>query len=119
MGYCSNVWLSAYTYGAITDRVAAVNGNHLQVLNTAALQTWRVLLLGRRGPRWGTPVTRPSLAEGQPISAHVLDAKGNLLTEITVYRTEVSDTGSAVAMVPEPKTGWAAIEVAGSPALAF
>ncbi len=119
MGYCSNVWLSAYTYGAITDRVAAVNGNQSQVVNPAALQTWRILLLGSGGPRWGTPITRPSLAEGQPISARILDAKGNLLTQIEVYRTEVSDTGSAVAMVPEPKPGWAAIQVPGSAALAF
>jgi hypothetical protein len=119
MGYCSNVWLSEYTYGGITDRVALVNGNTTQALNTTPLKTWRVLLLGSKGPRWGMPITRPSLPEGKAVTANILDAKGALLTQVDVYRTEVSDSGSAVAMVPEPKAGWSAIQVPGAAALAF
>jgi hypothetical protein len=119
MGYCSNVWLSEYTYGGITDRVALVNGNTVQALNTTPLRTWRVLLLGSKGPRWGIPITRPSLPEGNAVSANILDGKGALLTQTDVYRTEVSDTGSAVVMVPEPKAGWSAVQVPGFAALAF
>jgi hypothetical protein len=77
------------------------------------------LLLGSKGPRWGLPITRPSLPEGSAATANVLDAKGALLTQVDVYRTEVSDSGSAVAMVPEPKAGWSAVQVPGFAALAF
>jgi hypothetical protein len=119
MGYCSNVWLSEYTYGGITDRVALVNGNTTQSLNTTPRQTWRVLLLGSKGPRWGLPITRPSLPEGTAVAANILDAKGAFLTQVDVYRTEVSDSGGAVAMVPEPKAGWSAIQVPGFAALSF
>ena len=119
MGYCSNVWLSEYTYGGITDRVALVNGNTTQALNTTPRTTWRVLLLGSKGPRWGIPITRPSLPEGTALSANILDGKGALLTQVDVYRTEVSDNGGALVMVPEPKPGWSALQMPGSAALAF
>jgi hypothetical protein len=119
MGYCNNVWLSEYTYGGITDRVALVNGNTTQSLTPGLAQTWRVLLLSSSGPRWGSPITRPSLPEGKPVTARILDSKGALLSEVDVYRTEVSDSSSAVAMVPDPKPGWSAVQVPGYPAIAF
>jgi len=122
MGYCNNVWLSEYTYGGITDRVASLNGNNgspAKVLNAAALQPWRVLLLGSQGPHWGAPITRPSLAEGTPVRAQILNSKGDLLTEIEVYRTEVSDSSSAVVLVPEPKADWSAVQMPGFAALSF
>jgi reprolysin-like metallo-peptidase family M12B len=113
MGYCSNVWLSEYTYGAITERLALVNGNQSQVLSAAALQTFRVLLVGSKGARWGVPITTPSRPEGTPETARAVDAAGSLLEEITVYRTEISDFGSASLMVPDPKPGFAGLEVNG------
>lgn len=120
MGYCSNVWLSEYTYGGLTDRVALVNGNKLNVLDAAALQTFRVLLVGgTKGARWGVPITTPSLPEGTPVTARVFDDAGNWLQEITVYRTEISDSGRASIMVPEPEPGWSSIDVAGSGAVPF
>ena len=120
MGYCSNVWLSEYTYGGLTDRVALVNGNKSQVLSTAALQTWRVLLVGgSKGARWGVPITKPSAAEGTAVTARALDSAGNLLEAITVYRTEISDSGAASIMVPEPKPGWSSVELPGSSRVAF
>jgi len=122
MGYCSNVWLSEYTYGGITDRVASVNGNNgsqAQVLSAAALQPWRVLLVSRQGMRWGAPITSPSVAEGSAVSARILDAAGAVLAEVDVYRTEISDQGGAVYLVPEPKAGWNAVQIPGSSAIAF
>ncbi len=120
MGYCSNVWLSEYTYGGITDRVALVNGNKDQVFSAATLQPWRVLLVGgSKGARWGVPITQPSSPEGTAVTARALDAAGNLLAEITVYRTEMSGSGAASILVPEPKQGWSSVEVPGSAAIAF
>ncbi|MET0790186.1 MAG: zinc-dependent metalloprotease family protein [Polyangiaceae bacterium] len=120
MGYCDNVWLSAYTYNGLADRVAAVNGVKSVYVDPAALQTWRVLLIGgSKGARWGVPITQPSLPEGAPVTARVVDAAGNLVEEITVYRTEITDTGAASVMVPEPKNGWNGIDVGGSGVIVF
>jgi hypothetical protein len=119
MGYCNNVWLSEYTYGGITDRVALVNGNTTQSLTPGAAHTWRVLLLSTSGLSWGVPITRPSSAEGMAVTARILDAKGALVTEVDVYRTDISDSDSAIAMVPDPKPGWSAVQVPGYPAIAF
>jgi len=120
MGYCNNVWLSEYTYGGLTDRVALVNGNKAESLDPAALQTFRVLLVGgKNGARWGVPITKPSLPEGTPVTARVVDDAGNFLQEITVYRTEISDSGVASIMIPEPQPGFAGIEVAGSGVVPF
>jgi len=122
MGYCNNVWLSEYTYGGLADRIATVNGStgsNSEVLSPAAVHTWRVLLVGSKGPRWGIPITRPSPAEGTPVTARILDGKGALLSEVEVYRTEISDSGSATLMVPEPKSDWISVQVPGFPAIAF
>jgi hypothetical protein len=120
MGYCSNVWLSEYTYGGLTDRVALVNGNKAELFDAAALQTFRVLLVGgARGARWGVPITKPSLPEGTAVTARAVDEMGNLLQEITVYRTEISDSGAASIMIPEPQPAWSGIDVMGSGVVPF
>jgi len=123
MGYCSNVWLSEYTYGGLTDRVALVNGNKSQVLSAGALQTWRVLLVGgstgKNSARWGVPIATPSLPEGTAVTARVVDGAGNFLQEITVYRTEISDSGAASVMVPEPKPGWSGVQLPEAGVVAF
>jgi hypothetical protein len=89
------------------------------VFSAAALQLFRVLLVGSKGARWGVPITTPSLPEGTAITVRVVDVAGNLLEEITAYRTEMSDSGAASIMVPEPKPGWHGVEVAGSGMVAF
>jgi hypothetical protein len=120
MGYCNNVWLSEYTYGALTDRVALVNGNKAERVAAAALQTFRVLLVGgTKGARWGIPITKPSLPEGTPITARIVDDAGNLLEEVTAYRTEISDSGASSIMLPEPQPGWVGVDVAGSGVVPF
>ncbi len=116
----NHAWLSEYTYGGLTDRVANVNGNKSVVIDAAALNTWRVLLVGgSKGARWGIPITTPSLPEGTAVPARVVDSAGKLVESITVYRTEISDTGAASIMVPEPKIGWRGVEVGNSGAIAF
>ncbi|MEP7050863.1 MAG: hypothetical protein ABJB12_10935 [Pseudomonadota bacterium] len=119
MGYCSNVWLSEYTYGGITERVALVNGAQTQALEPHTLRPWRVLILATKGERWGAPISEPSAAEGSAEPATILDADGNEIEQVTVYRTEMSDGFGSVVMVPEPDSGWAAVRVAGAAAIAF
>jgi len=115
MGYCNNKWISDYTYQALVNRVAAVNGAQDQVFGAQALGTWRVLLLDPRGPRWGLPIRKPSLPAGDPIVVRILDETGNAITEVEAYRTEISDDVSSMLMIPEPQPGWAFVAVPGQP----
>jgi len=119
MGYCSNKWMSDYTYSGITTRVAAVNGVAMVYTPDYALAPWRVLLVDERGPRWGIPITERAPAEGDPEAATIYDGTGAELTNVTVYRTAIGDLAASMYMVPEPQPGWYAVAVAGAPPLPF
>jgi hypothetical protein len=118
MGYCNNVWVSDYTYDGLLGRVVAVNEAKLRV-NPDALGRFRVLLVDRAGARWGRPITELTPPAGVPELAEILGANGELLDEVTVYRTEVSDIDAASIMVPEPEPGWHAVKVSGVSAHPF
>lgn len=118
MGYCSNKWISDYTYRALTDRVASVNASSLQIGNLPRA-AWRVVLLDSLGPRWGIPHPRPVEAYGTPLQAEILGFDGSVLATTTVYRTEVADGGGAMLLAPEPEAGWAALQIVGWPSLDF
>jgi hypothetical protein len=119
MGYCSNKWMSDYTYSGITTRVAAVNGVAMVYTPDYALAQWRVLLVDERGQRWGIPITDKIPAEGDPEQATVLDRTGAGLTSVTVYRTDIADQPGSMYMVPEPQPGWYAVAITGAPPLPF
>jgi len=119
MGYCNRQWMTDYTYDAIVNRVASVNGANKVSVNPDVLGRWRTLLLDERGPRWGIPVDELSPPSGTAEVAEILDAKGNVIERVAVYRTEVSDIGAASVMVPEPKPGWHAVRLSGSTAQVF
>ncbi len=120
MGYCDSVWISDYTYKALIKRVAALNGaGSDELFETAEVQPWRVLLLDDRGVRWGIPISEPSVPSGAPEPAEVLDAAGQVIAVVEVYRTRVSDIDAYSIQVPEPLPGWHSIRIAGSPALAY
>ncbi len=119
MGYCSNKWISDYTYDALVNRVAYVNGAAYVYTAPERLSTWRVLLLDDKGPRWGLPIDELSPPSGEPELAEALDEQGNFVTEVEVYRTAISDIDAAMIQVPAPEPEWHAIRVPGWPALAF
>ena len=119
MGYCSNKWMSDYTYSGITTRVAAVNGVAMIYTPDYALARWRIMLVHERGPRWGIPIPDEAPAEGDAESATIYDATGTELTQVTVYRTDIADMPAAMYMVPEPQVGWYAVSVAGAAPLPF
>ena len=120
MGYCSNKWMSDYTYGGITTRVAAVNGVTMMYTPNYALARWRILLVDdAHGPRWGIPITDEVPAEGDPETATIYDRTGAALTNVTVYRTAIGDIAASMYMVPEPQSGWYAVAPTGVPPLPF
>jgi hypothetical protein len=119
MGYCSNKWVSDYTYNALADRIASLNGSPLEILSGETIKQWQIILLDATGPRWGLPFVRPEPAFGVPESAEILDSTGTVIENVTVYRSEVPDIGSATVLVPEPEPDWFAVRVVGWPALFY
>lgn len=119
MGYCSKKWISDYTYRGITDRVATVNGALDVIVPDELVAQWRVELIEGTSSRWGIPFSKPDAAFGDPEQADVLDAQGNVLTRVTVYRTELGDSNAYSVLVPQPGPGWSAIRVAGADPLSY
>jgi hypothetical protein len=118
MGYCQDVWVSDYTYQAFVERIASLNGNNRFIRLPAA--RFRTLLVDRgQAPRWGLTPSRPVSPHGTPEPARVLDAKGNVVANVTVYRAAVGDTGASSVLVPERQAGWHSIEISGSTPLLF
>lgn len=119
MSYCTNQWMSDYTYGAIVTRVAAVNGVAMVHVPPQSLSRWRILLLDDKGPRWGIPITDETPPEGEAELATAQDAAGNTVANVVVYRTLIADMEASMIMIPEPRPGWSSIAVAGTPAISF
>jgi hypothetical protein len=117
MSYCSPIWVSDYIYAQMADRIAALNGAAMW-LGTESLHTWRVLNVVGKRASWGTPITEPSAAFGTPESAIVFDSSGNPLTEVTVYRTEISNSIGSMYIVPEPEINWSSVLI-GETEIAF
>lgn len=118
MGYCSNKWISDYVYQRLVERAAALNGTAPLSLGLP-VATWRTLRVGPFGPQWGAPITRPTEPAGTPEPARILDAQGNVVTEVTAYRIPIDHLGAAELLVPEPEPSWHAIVIQGEVPLAF
>jgi hypothetical protein len=119
MGYCSNQWVSDYTYRGFSNRVASVNGATMQLFDASLIAVYRMLLLDADGPRWGLPYSRPAEPFGDPEDAEILDASLAVVARVTVFRSAIADIDAETVLVPEPQPGWYAVRVAGAPAHPF
>jgi hypothetical protein len=119
MGYCDQQWVSDYTYRGFIDRIAALNGQPLRVVAPERIDAWQVMLVDGEGPRWSLPFKKVGEAYGEAELAEVLGADGTALEYVTVYRTEISDGGGSIILVPPPAADWHFIAVQGVPPLSF
>jgi hypothetical protein len=119
MGYCKNQWISDYTYGLLADRVAILNGNQRELPPPGGKQHFLFLLTDMRGPRWGLERPEPQYPSGEPELADIIDATGNIIASVTVYRTPFDHLDGGLLMVPDPEPGWHAIQIRGEVPLAF
>jgi hypothetical protein len=119
MGYCKNQWVSDYTYRLLTDRVAFLNGSAREVPPPGGMRHFLFLLTDVDGPRWGIERPAPRYPSGEPELANVLDANGQVLTSVTVYRTPLDDLNGGLLLVPDPEPGWHAIQIKGEVPLPF
>jgi hypothetical protein len=120
MGYCPGKWVSDYNYRALVQRVAEVNApNGITVSDIAPLAAYRVLIVDGDGPRWSQPLSEPVAAYGEPELADVLNIDDQPITQVIVYRSQLSENAASTVLVPEPEADWSAIRVAGAMPLSF
>jgi hypothetical protein len=118
MGYCNPAWISDYTYAAITDRLARVNGGERKAASLDG-STWRVLLASGGGAaRWGVAAPVVGAPAGAPEEAAVVDEAGAVLQTVEVWRSDLGEGGWSL-LVPPAQPGWAAIQVVGASPLRF
>src|SRR5687768_16112480 len=119
MGYCNDQWVSDYVYRIFADRVAFLNGALNELPPPGGMQHFLFLLTDITGPRWGVWRQAPRYPSGKPEAANILDATGNVVAIVTVYRTAMDHLGGALLLVPNPEPGWHAIQVQGQVPLPF
>ncbi len=119
MGYCKNQWVSDYVYRFLTDRVAFLNGNAKELPPPGGMHHYLFLLTDITGPRWGLDRPDPRYPSGDPEQANILDTAGNVIANVTVYRTPFDHLGGGLLLVPDPEPGWHAIQIKGEVPLPF
>ncbi len=117
MSYCSPDWVSDYNYQNLLERVVLVNENagNLKVLGAPPPpQEWRSLRIDRAGnARWGLSLHPRRHPPGDPTTANILDAQGNVIQQVVAY-VELESDDSATYFVPAQKAGWYAVQVDGT-----
>jgi hypothetical protein len=123
MSYCPEprwqAWISDYTYQAILNRAAQVNGQPeipAPVGPAATPASWRLLVSDSVGVHWGEePLLVKGTPEGEPVAAVIYGEHGAML-QVVVYAQTLEDGVSDRAFMltlPEPDKSWRAIEVPG------
>ena len=84
----------------------------------AVSRVYRTLLVDAGQARWGLDLRPRFEPPGDPTLAEVLDAQGNVLTQVQAYHETVAD-GEQAYFVPAPHAGWHAVRVPGSPAMPY
>lgn len=97
LSYCRPTWISAYMYGLITDKVAELADPQPE---PQPWTLWRSIVVTPSGAmKWGHERGHGFGPRGRPEPAQ-LHHQGRSTREITVYRTDLSDSGGAIIEMP-------------------
>ncbi len=121
MSYCDPTWISDYSYQLLVERLSLVQALRLTDQPRSEPVVYRSLLVSADGEsRWGLPIPMRQRPPGELESAEVLDGRGRHLTDIEVYRQDMSEGHGSVYYVPQPSAPWHSLRVArGRAAHAF
>jgi Peptidase M66 len=121
MGYCSPEWVSDYTYNAIAERIATVNGAsaNFQVGANAGATLWQRALITGSSNFWLASEYGAPSRDDQMVSGVVYDASGAVIDEFPIHRVDMSDGGGYVLYVPPARPGWYAVGQAGEWAIVY
>ncbi len=115
MGYCTPDWVSDYTYGALWDRIVAVNSPLPQGLaapvSVAPALRHRVLRYGpAMAPEWLDALTMPAETHGGA-TLRWLDGDGRAVGRAEARVDVLADSDEAHVLVPPAPAGARAVEV--------
>jgi hypothetical protein len=116
MSYCSPEWISDYNYQLLLERIIVVNQRAgMKVLPPPGPpKVYRTVLVSNAGrARWGLELRPRTAPPGDPVTVDVLDAPGNVITQVIAYHELVAD-GEQVYFVPAAHTGWHSVRVPGA-----
>jgi hypothetical protein len=121
MGYCSPEWVSDYTYAALFDRIAFVNGaKDMRVQQLPAPTVYRFVDVAEDGSlSFGqtTTLTRAPNAEPHAVSYAAVD--GSTLGTGTGHFYKYDHLPGGFMMIPEGPANYASLSVQGLPARAL
>lgn len=121
MGYCSPEWISDYTYAALFDRIAFVNGaKDVRVQQLPAPTVYRFVDVAADGSlSFGqtTTLTRAPNAEPHAVSYAAVD--GSTLGTATGHFYKYDHLPGGFMMIPEGPVNYASLSVQGLPARAL
>jgi len=122
MGYCDPTWVSDYSFQALLERIARLNGvqgYEVKARSSEPLQTWRRMLVTQSGAVWSTSKEGRGPPGGRAELGVIFDANGNQIAQVSVYRMEMSDGGGYMLYVPSAAAGYHSIGLPGGPRLAY
>lgn len=100
MGYCSNQWISDYTFRAMHERSEALRASYALVARGAPV-VHRFLTIEEDGSaRWGEPRTLHALP-GEPVRAAWVDAAGRAIGSVDVGALQPAHDAARVYVVPD------------------
>jgi hypothetical protein len=116
MSYCSPEWISDYNYQLLLERIIVVNQRAgMKVLPPPGPpKVYRTVLVSNAGrARWGLELRPRTAPPGDPVTVEVLDAPGNVITQVVAYHERVAD-GEQAYFVPAAHAGWHSVRVPGA-----
>lgn len=100
MGYCEPTWVSDYTFRALFDKIAFVNGAQ-RFVSTGPTTRYRVVSIYGEEMALGAYFDVPGLPSGTPETVEVVDAKGKRRS-VTGYFHPYDHLPGGMVLVPEP-----------------
>lgn len=106
MGYCDPSWISDYTYGALFDRIQAVNGAADVHWPEEIPRSWQTIFVNGDGTTSLGPVVEPGrVPVGQERSVRLLDVRGDVMDEVQGHFAPFDHLPGGIMLVPELPDG--------------
>ena len=117
MSYCQPVWTSDYTFNAIFNRLAYINGGTPNFLGgRAPAEKYRFVTVGMHGElTWGQETTLAEAPSSEPRTLTYVASDGRVIGKATGYWYPYQDIAGGFLLVPEPAIDFATMQITGLP----
>ena len=117
MGYCSPVWISDYTFGALFTRMNYVSTHPSIHYGADATTRYRFVSVGMDGKlTWGDDITLAEPPIGEAHTVTYLGADGKVIDTATGQYYPYNDLPGGYMLVPDPVVSISELHLVGMPA---